>query len=200
MAGYAGNEIVQRLPQDRPCRAAEVGVNTGTTSDVLMARVPGLTLYMVDWWQPADPDSDYAQTRDSCSKADATYFQKAKRIAMARTEFAGERRIVLHGDCCAMAEHVPDESLDLVFLDADHSYLGTWDAIMAWARKVRGGGWLGGHDYEPETLPAGERRYGVNEAVCGLMSALNSAGAGAYALELGADSTWWVRFPAGGAG
>ena len=38
-------------------------------------------------------------------------------------------------------------SLDLVFIDGDHSYDAVVDDIEAWEPKVRPGGVLGGHDF-----------------------------------------------------
>lgn len=56
------------------------------------------------------------------------------------------------------ARHYEDGSLDLVFIDASHAYVDVAKDIDAWARKVREGGYLAGHDYCAE-LP------GVQQAV-----------------------------------
>jgi len=40
-----------------------------------------------------------------------------------------------------------DESLDFVYIDADHSYNAVKEDIAAWAPKVRRGGIVAGHDY-----------------------------------------------------
>lgn len=44
-------------------------------------------------------------------------------------------------------------SLDLVYIDADHSYSGVKSDIAAWAPKVKPGGWIAGHDYNHERFP-----------------------------------------------
>ena len=41
----------------------------------------------------------------------------------------------------------PDQSLDFVFLDADHDYESVKADIAAWLPKVKPGGILAGHDY-----------------------------------------------------
>lgn len=41
----------------------------------------------------------------------------------------------------------PISPLDFVFLDADHSYRGTREAIWLWSTHVRDGGLICGHDY-----------------------------------------------------
>lgn len=51
-----------------------------------------------------------------------------------------------------------DGSLDFVFIDADHSYESVKADIAAWAPKVRPGGYLAGHDYNPATPDGGVER------------------------------------------
>lgn len=42
---------------------------------------------------------------------------------------------------------VPNNSLDLVFIDADHSYESVKKDIECWLPKVKSGGFITGHDY-----------------------------------------------------
>jgi len=42
---------------------------------------------------------------------------------------------------------VPDGSLDFVYIDADHTFDHVMSDIIWWARKVRYGGIVAGHDY-----------------------------------------------------
>lgn len=45
------------------------------------------------------------------------------------------------------ADLFPDASLDVVYIDADHTYEAVKADIRAWHPKVRDGGWICGHDY-----------------------------------------------------
>lgn len=45
------------------------------------------------------------------------------------------------------AKLVPDNSLDFVFIDADHSYEGCKADILNWTPKVYRGGMVAGHDF-----------------------------------------------------
>lgn len=47
------------------------------------------------------------------------------------------------------ARLVPDGWADFIFVDACHSYVAVKDDIKKWERKVKPGGWFGGHDYHP---------------------------------------------------
>lgn len=46
-----------------------------------------------------------------------------------------------------------DESLDFIFIDADHSYESVKEDIVAWYPKLKPGGVLSGHDYRSNHFP-----------------------------------------------
>lgn len=64
------------------------------------------------------------------------------------------------GDSADMAQKFEDESVDFVFIDADHSYEGCLRDITAWFPKVKQGGVIAGHDY-------------YNNASCGVKQAVD---------------------------
>lgn len=51
------------------------------------------------------------------------------------------------------AKYYDNESLDFVFVDADHSAHGVTMDILAWLPKVKKGGVIAGHDYENWRYP-----------------------------------------------
>jgi hypothetical protein len=53
---------------------------------------------------------------------------------------------ILKGDSVEMSEQIPDESLDICFIDAAHMYDGVMRDIKAYLPKVKKGGILCGHD------------------------------------------------------
>ena len=96
----------------------------------------------------------------------------------------GDRADIYH---CGSLEAVKDfaaQSVDMVFIDADHSYEGTAADLEAWWPIVVRGGWLGGHDY---ANPDERFTFGVDRAV-GEFAARHD-----LPLHLAGGLTWWVR-------
>jgi hypothetical protein len=79
------------------------------------------------------------------------------------SEFA-ERAKIIRDFSHSASELFEDQSLDLVYIDADHSYSGCYSDIKAWFPKVKPGGLICGHDYLDANIPViGE--FGVKSAV-----------------------------------
>ena len=64
--------------------------------------------------------------------------------------------LLVHGDSAATASTFANESVDVVWVDADHSREACLRDIDAWWPRLRTGGYMGGDDYE---------MAGVREAV-----------------------------------
>jgi len=47
------------------------------------------------------------------------------------------------------SEQFQDNSVDVVFIDGDHSYAAVHEDITSWMPKVKPGGYIAGHDYHP---------------------------------------------------
>lgn len=110
---------------------AEIGVRDGRTTFFLLDHCPTLTIYAVD--------------RSITGFYNSTVAQQY-----------GSRLVPLEGDSSTMADTFADESLDLIFIDADHSYHGVSKDIIRYRSKIQPHGMLTGHDID---YP------GVNKAV-----------------------------------
>lgn len=84
---------------------------------------------------------------------------KARFYNMAAT-VGGNRLAVLECESGEAAKRVNDNSLDFVFIDADHSYEGCLRDIDLWLPKIKDGGMISGHDFDHPDFP------GVRTAVC----------------------------------
>lgn len=121
-------------------KGAEIGVLGGHYSEILLNTIPNLFLIGVDNWKNI---SNAKQTMDK-------YYAK----------FDKKVTIIPKHSMDAL-EAVPDESLDFVYIDANHQYHAVLDDITGWAKKVRKGGIVAGDDYFD--IPAS--KWGVVRAV-----------------------------------
>ena len=117
-------------------KGAEIGVERGHFSKVLLEWNPGLHLLCVDAWQA------YPNYREhvSQSKIDGFYEETAERLALYNATLIRKFSV-------DAAAYVEDGSLDFAYLDANHTYDQVSADIAAWAPKVRAGGILSGHDF-----------------------------------------------------
>ena len=135
---------------------AEIGVLYGDTSFHLLNEIPSLNLYSVDPYLPYDePD----RTAEHMAKYEAD--------ARRRLSQFGARSIMMKCTSVEAAPVITDESLDFVFIDAQHTYEACKEDIDTWFAKVRPGGFITGHDY---------RWDGVNRAVTEFAQQMNYRG------------------------
>lgn len=130
-------------------QGAEVGVWEGESSAILLQGLPGLHLYLVDAWQ-------VKLAAEGARISTQEEFDRAMIRAEEATRFAAARRTLIPCPEQQAAAFLPDK-LDLVFLDADHSYETTRTAIKTWWPKVAPGGLLAGYNYGNPKLPGVKR-------------------------------------------
>lgn len=175
-------EILNRVPVG--AKGAEIGVFAGEMSRALLGSDHGISLVMVDSWEGAGASyqGDSGDWHAGLAQAAQDgFFAQAQR----RARFAGTRATILRMRSGEALSRIADRSLDFVFIDADHSYEGCKADIRGWAKKVKPGGWLGGHDYKNTDFPG----FGVTQAVDEFAS---RAG---LSLELGENFCWFTQIP-----
>lgn len=121
----AANEIngLHDLAKELPSRAAmvEVGCAFGESTEIFSPYFD--TIYAIDPWERL-PDTEFDKV-------------KARRPNI----------IKLKGyDFTFLDKFVP-ESLDFVYIDAEHDYVSTKQQILNWRTKIKKGCVIGGHDY-----------------------------------------------------
>lgn len=119
--------------------AVEVGVAEGKYAAEFLPLWSGKYV-MVDRWQ------HIAGYDDAMNGTDAEHEQRYSEAMQVAGKFPG-RVLVMRMDSLAAAASFDDRTLDFVYIDGDHSYEGCRRDILAWARKVKVGGILAGHDY-----------------------------------------------------
>lgn len=109
----------------------EVGIDTGKTTFFLLDNIPTLTIYAIDL------------------NVKKFYNNEIK-------EKYGNRLIPIQGISYNVADQIPNNFADIIFIDADHSYESVKKDILKYTPKLKTTGLLTGHDID---YP------GVNQAV-----------------------------------
>lgn len=158
----------------------EVGVGIGSNSSKFVWFAKPAKHYGIDPYEIYEGyDEVFSHEWESQETLDAMYLQVANEFS---THDSAE---LFRMTGAAGSLHFSDDSLDVVILDADHSYACYTQDIATWWPKVHSQGFLAGHGYDS---PA-EWGFGVKEAVDEFVAARS------LELNVNSDSTWWVRKP-----
>lgn len=134
-------ELAAYLAGTGPRTGAEIGVHGGRFSEMLCKNNPELQLICVDSWQ-------------HISHQEHIYNEAVTRLAPYNTT-------LIRQPSMDAVKDVPDESLDFVYIDANHAYEYVKEDITEWTKKVREDGIVAGDDYY--VMKSGNR--GVIDAV-----------------------------------
>jgi hypothetical protein len=119
----------------------EVGVWKGEYAQQILEQCEFIKqYYMIDPWANLP---DWNKPFNVSSKV----FKEVYEEAMKRTEFASSKRIVLQGTTKEVIDNVPDNSLDFVYIDGDHTLRGITIDLNKVLPKVKEGGLIGGDDF-----------------------------------------------------
>jgi predicted O-methyltransferase YrrM len=150
--------------------AVELGVWKGRTFLHLLVHCPHLRVTGVDAWTPR-PQNEGIEGGETYERWDMAGLEQYVRE---RAEPFGDRAQILKMDTVEAAAQFEDNSIDLLFIDADHSTEGVTRDIKAWAPKVRSRGFITGHDIDWPTVRAVvEKRFPK--------------------YQTGPDNVWWIR-------
>lgn len=138
---------------------AEIGVLEGEYSEILVKANPNLKLFSIDPWVPHRGYTDFTRKE--------TF---AKALEKARTRLSQYNSEIVQKFSLDAVRDFPDESLDFVYIDSDHSFQSCTNDIVEWSKKVRQGGIISGHDYLKYEKPTNIHVY---EVVNGYTEAYN---------------------------
>lgn len=133
---------------------AEIGVQNGNFSSVLLGSKLK-KLYLIDCWKYLEDYDDKLNTSDT---------EQELRYQFVVEKFKNEPRVeIIRKLSIEACEQFDRNSLDFVYIDANHAYEFIKDDIEHWFKKVKIGGMLAGHDYLDGQKPQGN--FGVKSAV-----------------------------------
>jgi hypothetical protein len=158
-------------------RGIEVGTFKGEFSKQIVSSWQG-TLYMLDVWRPLD-GQEYKDAANHNNFGETQIYSDA----IENIKGYEDRAIMIRASSEVGSEMFANESLDFVYIDANHAYDYVKQDIELWWPKVKKKGWICGHDYikldwynDPNFLPNGKDKhiwrgnfyhgvFGVNPAV-----------------------------------
>ena len=129
-------QFIQQLPNN--CIIVEVGSYAGHSAELFLNSNKIKTLYCIDPWCNGYDD------KDSASESD-----------MIEVENSFDTLVLNKFDNVIKLKHTSkdavklfeDESLDCVYIDANHQYEAVKEDILLWLPKVKKNGIISGHDY-----------------------------------------------------
>lgn len=131
------NIIGEEFPKGR---GVEVGTFKGEFSKEIMNNWSG-TLYMVDVWRPLS-DDEYLDSSNHANFENGVYGE-----AMNNIRGFEDRAVMVRATSEVASDMFEDNSLDFVYIDANHAYDYVVQDIELWYPKIKEGGYLCGHDY-----------------------------------------------------
>lgn len=137
---YGYEKLLNLLPKESPSRWVEIGVFHGQSLaflgvEVLNRGLP-VTIHAVDSFEGWPGVAQGQELRDSFD----THTAPIRGLLNGRFHVHAKRSVEAAADFA-------DNSCDVVWIDADHSYEAVKADIAAWWPKLKAGGWMGGDDF-----------------------------------------------------
>ena len=119
-------------------KGVEIGVFKGEFSKYILNNWGG-KLYLVDVWRPLGGEYEDASNHKDHIDAYQETMESVKGLE--------DRGIMVRATSEVAADMFQDESLDFIFIDANHAYDFVVEDINLWFPKLKKGGVFSGHDY-----------------------------------------------------
>lgn len=146
-------EMLKFLPSGH---CAEIGVLRGEYSDCILEKNQPQKLHLIDVW--ANIELNYYDDNMTDNAAQNVIYNYVK------NKFGKLDNVnIIKALSTEAANQFDNESLDWVYIDADHSFEGCYNDLVAYDSKVKINGYICGHDWLPSYFF--RDGFGVNEAV-----------------------------------
>lgn len=132
----------------------EVGVKNGEYFSHLIKNNPRVSVAVDLWDQYTHPN----QNDLSYDIEEIKHFERVFRDKFKNTT-------ILKMDSLLAANTFENDTFDLVYIDADHTYESVKKDLYAWYPKVKSGGIFSGHDYCEYYIKQSDTKFGVVQAV-----------------------------------
>jgi len=133
--------VLEHIPKNSV--GAEIGVHLGNFSTKIINSASPKLLYLIDPWKTFD-DEKY---KDSWYGSKTTQEEMDERYHTVVKKFQKNNVKILRNFSLEAAKEIPDNSLDWVYVDGDHSFEGSYNDLNTYYDKVKKGGFIYGDDY-----------------------------------------------------
>ena len=160
--------IIQSVPEGG--RIVEVGAWKGASTSYLAveSQHKKLRIDVVDTWSGSEEHNNMPEIKEN--SLFGTFIDNLRPLINYLNLF--------RTDSVSASKMYVDESLDAVFIDADHRYESVRADILAWMPKVKRGGIIAGHDYV--------------ESYNGVIKAVNELLSGFEVIECPSSKCWFL--------
>ena len=118
----------------------EVGVNKGYNASYICSVIQPKMLYLIDPWN--------------------NFFDSTSGEIIGEVQYIMTKKLLEPFPCCKIIRDTSynavktfdNESLDFVYIDADHSYNAVLSDMARWYPKIKKGGILAGHDFTTKSV------------------------------------------------
>jgi len=149
-----------KLENKKDLVGIEIGVLDGIHALDIMEALDIKKLYLIDPWEEYE---GYAESQGNPRKTQGA-LNKRMEVAKKVLKKYGNKVEFVRGFSQDVVDKFKDDSIDFIYIDANHQYEFVKKDIELYYPKVKIGGWFGGHDYtnSSETKREG---FGVFKAV-----------------------------------
>jgi len=135
-------ELLKMLPKNAV--GVEIGVHKGEFSQRIINVTNPSKLYLIDPWKCFEED-----TYDKSWYGKTTPQQDLdRRYESVKAKFSARNNVhIIRKLSQEAADDIPDNSLDFVYIDGDHTFEGTCADFKSFYPKIKNGGFICGDDY-----------------------------------------------------
>ena len=147
MLPFNRSELLDKLPKNSI--GAEIGVDKGDFSELILKKINPSLLYLIDPWS-------------HMLNSEGTQHGHSQNYELVKEKFKNEKVLkILKMSSREASSMISDGSLDWVYIDGDHSYQGCLYDLKTYSKKIKDNGFICGHDIVVKK----KKGFGVNEAV-----------------------------------
>ena len=140
---------------------AEIGAGYGTHSKQVLASCPSIKKHIIiDPMMYYSNDAFVNDIQATVSETPDNHFNELYELINNQlSEYSSKYTWLRKPSQQVTSEEIPDESLDCIFVDGDHSFDAVYNDLLVYWPKVRSGGQLLGDDYWMDSVKGAVEKF-----------------------------------------